>query len=132
MKILTFKKTVTVLVATGFAVSLVACGKQAESPKKSTVSQDTATITLDFENDKKVDETKKITIIKDQTLLDALKENFKIEEKSGFITSIDGKTQDQAANKYWLFDVNGKMAEKGAADIHLKKGDTVAFYLGSF
>lgn len=75
---------------------------------------------------------KKITIIKDQTLLDALKENFKIEEKSGFITSIDGKTQDQAANKYWLFDVNGKMAEKGAADIHLKKGDTVAFYLGSF
>ena len=58
MTTLTFKKTVTVLVATGFAVSLVACGKQAESPKKSTVSQDTATITLDFENDKKVDETK--------------------------------------------------------------------------
>ena len=132
MKILTFKKTVTVLVATGFAVSLAACGKQAEAPKKATVSKDTATITLDFENDKKVDKTKKITIIKDQTLLDALKENFKIEEKSGFITSIDGKAQDQAADKYWMFDVNGKMADKGAADIHLKKGDTVAFYLGSF
>jgi hypothetical protein len=66
-------------------------------------------------------DAKKITIIKDQTLLDALKENFKIEEKSGFITSIDGKSQDQAANKYWLFDVNGKMADKGAADIHLIK-----------
>ena len=50
MKILTFKKTVTVLVATGFAVSLAACGKQAEAPKKATVSKDTATITLDFEN----------------------------------------------------------------------------------
>ena len=132
MKILTFKKTLTVLVSTRFAVSLAACGKQAEAPKKATVSKDTATITLDFENDKKVDKTKKITIIKDQTLLDALKENFKIEEKSGFITSMDGKAQDQAANKYWMFDVNGKMADKGAADIHLKKGDTVAFYLGSF
>jgi hypothetical protein len=68
MTTLTFKKTVTVLVATGFAVSLAACGKQAEAPKKPAVSQDTATITLDFENDKKV----------------------------------DGKSQDQAANKYWL------------------------------
>jgi uncharacterized lipoprotein YehR (DUF1307 family) len=44
MTTLTFKKTVTVLVATGFAVSLAACGKQAEAPKKPAVSQDTATI----------------------------------------------------------------------------------------
>ncbi|GAX48083.1 DUF4430 domain-containing protein [Pseudolactococcus reticulitermitis] len=132
MTTLTFKKTVTVLVATGFTVALAACGNKAETPKKSTVAQDTATITLDFENDKKIDATKTIKINKSQTLLDALKDNFKIEEKGGFITSIDGKAQDQAANQYWLFDINGKIAEKGAADIHLKKGDTVAFYLGSF
>ncbi|GAB2021180.1 hypothetical protein RyT2_02530 [Pseudolactococcus yaeyamensis] len=40
---------------------------------------------------------------------DALKNNFKIEEKGGFITSIDGK-----------------VADKGAADIQLKKGDWIS------
>lgn len=132
MSTLTFKKSLTVLIAAGFAVSLAACGNQSEPAKKPTTSQETATITLDFENDKKIDEKKTVTIVKDQSLLDALKANFKIEEKGGFITSIDGKAQDEAAKKYWLFDINGKMADKGAADIHLKKGDKVAFYLGSF
>ncbi|GAB2021184.1 DUF4430 domain-containing protein [Pseudolactococcus yaeyamensis] len=132
MTTLMFKKTVTILVATGITVALAACGNKTETPKKSTVSQDTATITLDFENDKKIDATKTITISKSQSLLEALKANFKIEEKDGFITSIEGKAQNQAANQYWLFDINGKMAEKGVADIQLKKGDTVAFYLGSF
>lgn len=134
MTLLTFKKSATLVAALGFAFSLAACGNQTkgEATKPSTTSTDTATITLDFENDKKVDETKKVTIKKDQTLLEALKDTFKVEEKSGFITSIDGKKQDETAKKYWMFDINGKMADKGAADIHLKKGDKVAFYLGSF
>lgn len=134
MTVLTLKKTATMVVALGLTMSLTACGNQGKSEKAKTgvPSKDTATITLDFDNDKKVDETKKVTINKDQTLLEALKENFKVDEKSGFITAIDGKKQDEAAKKYWMFDINGKMADKGAADIHLKKGDKVSFYLGSF
>lgn len=134
MTLLTLKKTATIVAALGLTMSLTACGNQGktEKTKTSAASKDTATITLDFDNDKKADETKTVTINKDQTLLEALKENFKVDEKSGFITAIDGKKQDEAAKKYWMFDVNGKMADKGAADIHLKKGDKVAFYLGSF
>lgn len=134
MTLLTLKKAATMVVAFGLTMNLTACGNQdkAKQAKTSATSKDTATITLDFENDKKIDETKKVIISKNQTLLDALKENFKADEKGGFITAIDGKKQDEAAKKYWLFDVNGKMADKGAADIHLKKGDKVAFYLGSF
>ena len=134
MTVLTLKKTATMIVALGLTMSLTACTTQgkAEKTNTSSSSKDTATITLDFENDKKIDETKKVTINKDQTLLDALKENFKVDEKGGFITAIDGKKQDEAAKKYWMFDISGKMADKGAADIQLKKGDKVAFYLGSF
>ncbi|MGX7045828.1 DUF4430 domain-containing protein [Pseudolactococcus plantarum] len=134
MTVLTLKKAATMVVALGLTMSLTACGNQEKADKTNTssASKDTATITLDFENDKKVDETKQVTISKNQTLLEALKENFKVDEKGGFITSIDGKKQDEAAKKYWMFDINGKMADKGAADIQLKKGDKVAFYLGSF
>ena len=134
MTVLTLKKTATLVVALGLTMGLTACGNQgkAEKTNTSSASKETATITLDFENDKKVDETKKVTISKKQTLLEALKENFKVEEKGGFITSIDGKKQDEAAKKYWMFDINGKMADKGAADIQLKEGDKVAFYIGSF
>ena len=84
MTLLTFKKSATLVAALGFAFSLAACGNQTkgEATKPSTASTDTATITLDFENDKKVDETKKVTIKKDQTLLEALKDTFKVEEKS--------------------------------------------------
>lgn len=88
------------LVATGFAVSLVACGKQAESPRKHRFSRYCNHYARFFENDKKVDETKKITIIKDQTLLDALKENFKIEEKVALSRRLMVQHKDQTANKY--------------------------------
>ncbi|GFH42437.1 hypothetical protein Hs30E_09880 [Lactococcus hodotermopsidis] len=131
-KTLTVKKTITILATTSFAFSLSACGNKAQTPQKNNLAKTTATITLDFENDQKIDETKTITIAKNQSLLEALKENFKIEETDGFITAIDDHAQDTAANKYWLFNINGKMADKGAADIQLKKGDEVAFYLGSF
>jgi Flp pilus assembly protein TadD len=129
---LTFKKTITILATTSIALSLAACGKQAKTPHKTTTATITATVTLDFDNDKKADESKKITLDKDQSLLDALKANFKVDEKDGFITAIDDHAQDATANKYWLFDINGKLADKGAADIQLKKGDEVAFYLGNF
>ncbi|WP_460054313.1 hypothetical protein [Pseudolactococcus yaeyamensis] len=62
MTTLTFKKTLTIFVATGFAVALAACrtdnNAETQKKKKRNASQETATITLDFENDKKIDETK--------------------------------------------------------------------------
>src|SRR5574339_578316 len=102
MTLLTFKKSATLVAALGLAFSLAACGNQTkgEATKPSTASTDTATITLDFENDKKVDETKKATIKKNKTILETLKDNFKVEKKSGFITSIDGKKQEKKKKKY--------------------------------
>ena len=51
-----------------------------------------------------------------------LKANYKIEEKNGMITSIDGHSQDEAKGLYWMYKINGEMAPKGAAETTVKKG----------
>ncbi|VGU28962.1 Surface-layer 125 kDa protein [Streptococcus pyogenes] len=59
----------------------------------------------------------KVSFGKGDTVLEVLKDNYEVKEKDGFITAIDGIEQDTKANKYWLFKVNGKMADKGADQI---------------
>ncbi|HHJ7822894.1 TPA: DUF4430 domain-containing protein [Streptococcus pyogenes] len=70
----------------------------------------------------------KVSFGKGDTVLEVLKDNYEVKEKDGFITAIDGIEQDTKANKYWLFKVNGKMADKGADQITVKDGDSIEFY----
>ncbi|HFD8349696.1 TPA: DUF4430 domain-containing protein [Streptococcus pyogenes] len=70
----------------------------------------------------------KVSSGKGDTVLEVLKDNYEVKEKDGFITAIDGIEQDTKANKYWLFKVNGKMADKGADQITVKDGDSIEFY----
>lgn len=62
-------------------------------------------------------------------VFDVMDEHFEIVHQDGFITSIDGMTQAEAANKYWLYDINGEMALKGAKEIALQAGDEILFKL---
>ena len=62
-------------------------------------------------------------------VFDVMDEHFEIVHQDGFITSIDGMTQDEAANKYWLYDINGEMALKGAKELALQDGDEILFKL---
>ena len=62
-------------------------------------------------------------------VFDVMDEHFEIIHQDGFITSIDGMTQDEAANKYWLYDINGEMALKGAKELALQAGDEILFKL---
>ncbi|MCI1902573.1 DUF4430 domain-containing protein [Enterococcus hirae] len=63
-------------------------------------------------------------------LFDVLSKTYSVEaSQDGFITAIDGHKQDADAQKFWLFTVNGKQAEKGAKDITLHAGDKVVFDL---
>ncbi|HEQ4412588.1 TPA: DUF4430 domain-containing protein [Streptococcus pyogenes] len=70
----------------------------------------------------------KVSFGKGDTVLEVLKDNYEVKEKDGFITAIDGIEQDTKDNKYWLFKVNGKMADKGADQITVKDGDSIEFY----
>lgn len=62
-------------------------------------------------------------------VFDVMDEHYEIVHQDGFITSIDGMTQDEAANKYWLYDINGEMALKGAKELALQAGDEILFKL---
>lgn len=118
---------------------LVGCSNQATTNEKtdsSTVTSEQAqqaTITLNITADGKAIEGSPFTfaVDKDASLLDVMKEHLTIEENNGFITSINGVKQDEAANKWWLFDYNGTMSEVGAAEVKLQDGDTIDWKLES-
>ena len=46
-----------------------------------------------------------------------------IESDSGLVTAIEGVEQDADKNLFWLYYVNGKLAQKGAAEVKLEAGD---------
>ncbi len=71
---------------------------------------------------------KKVTFKEGDTVMDILKDNYDIQESGGFITTIDGIQQDKKSGKYWMFDVNGKLAPKVANQIKVKDGDKIEFY----
>ncbi|HEL2722309.1 TPA: DUF4430 domain-containing protein, partial [Streptococcus suis] len=50
----------------------------------------------------------------------------------GLITEIDGVSQDTSTNTYWMYKVNGQMADKGAKDLTVANGDEIEFYLETF
>ena len=73
-----------------------------------------------------------IPIQADETVLELLQSRTRVTLKSGIITEIDGITQIESSNLYWLFKVNDKLADKGVAEIKVKAGSKIEFYLGEF
>lgn len=112
-------------------ISIVGCSNKDSSvnasKEKDAVSKVTIEVTQN-NGDSKV-EKKTVEMKEKETLLDVMKKNFKIEDDNGFITSINGIKQDTKENKYWLFDVNGTPAVKGANETELKNGDHVKWDL---
>lgn len=116
---------------TGFlalvAMLLVACSQGIKQTQTPSVPKSDHHVRLVVKEDTNtVDE--KVSFEEGDTVLEVLKDNYEVKEKDGFITSIDGIEQDTKANKYWLFKVNGKMADKGADQITVKDGDSIEFY----
>lgn len=66
------------------------------------------------------------------TLLDAMKENMKIEETDGFINSINGVEQSEKENKFWVYTVNDEQVTVGANEYELLDGDQVVWELKEF
>lgn len=65
-------------------------------------------------------------------LLDVMKEYYDITEENTFISAINGVEQDGNAGKWWVFDINGAMGEKGASEIELQAGDLIEWKLEAF
>lgn len=109
-----------------FSLFLGACA--AEKPE---ADDQTATATLIVRTADSSD-SQEVTFEVGDSVMDVLEDYHKVDETDGFITAIDGVKQDAATNTYWMYQVNGKMAEKGAEELTVAAGDTIEFYLDTF
>lgn len=53
-------------------------------------------------------------------------------EPSGFITSINGISQDPAEGLYWIYYVNGVMGNVGASQYVIQEGDVITWKMEKF
>jgi hypothetical protein len=96
-------------------------------------SEQHGTATLIVKFDKTTVKTyQNVPIKTGETVLDLLESKSKVTLKSGIITEIDGISQIESANLYWLFKVNDKLADKGVTETKVKTGSQIEFYLGEF
>ncbi|EKS22537.1 hypothetical protein HMPREF9318_00735 [Streptococcus urinalis FB127-CNA-2] len=119
------KKYIKLLLIVSLFLFLSACSHSSHS--KSSNQNTRPKVRLILKKDKSVLD-KKVTFKKGQTVMAVLKKHYKVVENNGFITEIDGLKQDQVAKKYWMFDINGKVAPKAANQIKVKSGDVITFY----
>ena len=93
--------------------------------------QGTVTATLIIENGGII--RREADIPEGSNVLDLMKVcSIPFEEQGGFITSIGGISQDEAANKYWIYYINGEYAPVGAAEYIIQDGDEILWKLESF
>lgn len=114
------------------SATLVACGTEAtETAESINQANDLIEVTINVAVDGETIEDGSITsnVEEDAALFDVMEASFDVEDEDGFITAINGYEQDEDANKYWLFDLNGEMAPVGAQDLELSDGDVVDFNL---
>ncbi|WP_088840429.1 DUF4430 domain-containing protein [Listeria sp. ILCC797] len=110
-----------------FVLILVACS----DGETTTKSADTISASLHVTRNNGQGEVgaKKVKVASGSTVYEAMNKNFKLKDTDGFITSIEGISQDESKGLYWMYEVNGEMAAKGAKELKLKNGDEVSFDL---
>lgn len=109
--------------------TLGACTNTADKTEQTTSSEATAKVTIVLKEDNKEFDKKEWEIKKDESLQTVLDTHYKLEMSKDFISGIDGHLQDTKENKYWMYDVNGKQPDVGAAEYLLKDGDIVTWTL---
>ncbi|MRH47373.1 DUF4430 domain-containing protein, partial [Lactobacillus reuteri] len=75
-------------------------------------SNNTIKVTYTLKQGKKTVATRNTTLKKNDKVITGLKKNWKVEEAKGFITSIDGRKENQKKSIYWTYTVNGKKVNK--------------------
>lgn len=129
------KKLILGFVLSSFLMVGASCSTNTEktvAPTSSSQKQTELTVTFSLIEDDKEITTKEITASESDTVLSLLTANFDVKEEGGFVTEIDGKTQDAKANKYWMYYINDKEAEKGAGEMTVSDDDKIEWRLNEF
>lgn len=128
MKTLNKKITAVLATATIFTFTLTGCSNNNSSKNAKKDNQITVTYTL--REGKKEFATKKVTLPKKNAkVMTGLQKAWKVKQTKGFITSIDGKSQNPKKKIYWTYTVNDKYANKGATQYIVHNKDKVKFTL---
>ncbi|WP_442892141.1 DUF4430 domain-containing protein [Companilactobacillus sp. HBUAS59699] len=89
-------------------------------------------VTYVLKKNKKRIAKKTVTLKKNASVMTGVKKAWTVKEKSGFITAIDGKKQNDKKKMYWTFTVNGKKVNVAANKKKLKNKDKVTFTLAKY
>jgi len=89
-------------------------------------------VTYVLKKNKKQIAKKTVTLKKNATVMTGVKKGWKVTEKGGFISAIDGKKQNNKKKIYWTFTVNGKKVNVAANKKKLKNKDKVTFTLAKY
>jgi uncharacterized protein DUF4430 len=104
-----------------FVCVLAACGgNSSSSPTTQAAPQAAVLVTTDCGA---TVVTAKTPVDAGQNAMRALDRVADVESDSGLVTAIEGVEQEEGKNLFWLYYVNGKLAEKGAAEVKLAAGD---------
>lgn len=126
-----FKK-LSLLIASLFLVGCTTIdpSSNTQTLEESNIKQaQTMEITIQLKINDASDQQKEISVKEGTTALDALKQAYDVKESDGFVTEIDGYANDEATQTYWMYEVNGEMAEVGAGDYLLTDQDTMTWTL---
>ncbi|GAA0296896.1 hypothetical protein GGQ92_000450 [Gracilibacillus halotolerans] len=68
-----------------------------------------------------------------QVLQDILEANYDVEvQQGGFITSIEGHSQNESDSIFWVFEVNEEVVNEGASSYEVQDEDYIEFKLMQF
>lgn len=125
------KKIATILTTTAiFSFTLTGCASHSATSNKQTTANKQITVSYTLKEGKKALDSKKIKLPKkNPKIMNGLQKGWKVKQTKGFITSIDGKSQNPKKKIYWTYTINGKWAKKGAAEQNVKNNDKVKFTL---
>ncbi|KRL68267.1 DUF4430 domain-containing protein [Companilactobacillus versmoldensis] len=123
------KKLASLLVALLLLIGVAtpATTAQAKSKKSNNIK-----VTYVLKKNKKQIAKKKITLKKNSSVMKGLKKGWKVSEKDGFITKIDGHKQNDKKKIYWTYTVNKKTVNVGANKKKLHNKDHVQFKLSKY
>ncbi|GEO78787.1 hypothetical protein FD29_GL002035 [Companilactobacillus mindensis DSM 14500] len=106
------------------------------APATVTTAQASATknikVTYTLKKNKKQIAKKTITLKKNGTVTQGLKKGWKVNDKGGFISEIDGHKQNNKKKIYWTYTVNKKQVNVSADKKKLKNHDKVEFKLSKY
>lgn len=122
------KRLLSIFLLLAVAITFVGC-KNNSNTDSTTSGEYSLEATIELIEDGESFKKETLNFNEGEKLLDVMKRNLEVVEKDGFITSIEGHAQDEDSNKYWLYTVNGEMAEVGANQFELHDRDEVVFTL---